>query len=149
MGNLWQRPTHGLDVLSFKTRLKPLVLNVLDFLGVEHSYTRDPEIFQSMKRLALPTAQTGAGPKVLVLSFRGAWLLHGAWEALIAESIRRRGGRPTLFACSGGLPRPLPGKSPRAVNKLMRRQVVVFEQSAEPFPTGRVPRLGHALLSSG
>jgi hypothetical protein len=49
---------------------------------------------------------------VLVISFRGGWLLHGTWEALIAEALRRRGARPTLFLCSGGLPQALPGKAP-------------------------------------
>jgi len=102
----------GLNALGIKEWVKPHALNVLDLLGVEHSFTRKPEIFESMKRLALPSAPNGVGPKVLVLSFRGAWLIHGAWEALIAESIRRRGGRPTLFVCSGGLPKALPDKNP-------------------------------------
>lgn len=95
-----------------KRRVKPHVLDLLDFLGVPHGFTRAPEILSSLRRLARPAPAQGSGPRILVVSFRGAWLLHGAWEALIAEALRRRGARPTVFLCSGGLPEALPGKSP-------------------------------------
>lgn len=99
-------------VRGLKRRVKPHVLDFLDFLGVPHGFTRAPEILDSLKRLARPARPIGMGPRVLVVSFRGAWLLHGAWEALIAEALRRRGARPTVFLCSGGLPEALPGKAP-------------------------------------
>jgi len=99
-------------VRGLKRRVKPHVLDLLDLLGVPHAFTRSPEIFASLKRLARPAPARDTGPRILVVSFRGAWLLHGAWEALIAEALRRRGARPTLFVCSGGLPEALPGKAP-------------------------------------
>jgi len=101
-----------LDTLRVKHWVKPIVLDLLDFAGVEHSFLRTPQVFECLSRLARPTAGNLSGPRVLVLSFRGAWLLHGTWEALIAEALRRRGASPTLFVCSGGLPEVLPGKSP-------------------------------------
>jgi hypothetical protein len=99
-------------VRDLKRRVKPHVLDLLDFLGVPHGFTRTPEILDALKRLARPAAPEKTGPRILVVSFRGAWLLHGAWEALIAEALRRRGARPTVFLCSGGLPEALPGKAP-------------------------------------
>jgi len=101
------RLVHGL-----KRRVKPHVLDILDRLHVPHGFSRTPAIFDSLSALSRPLQNEPEGPEVLVLSFRGAWLLHGTWEALIAEALRRRGARPTLFVCSGGLPEALPGKAP-------------------------------------
>lgn len=101
-----------LDALRVKEWLKPIVLDLLEFAGVEHSFARTPQVFERLSRLGRPTPGNQSGTRVLVLSFRGAWLLHGTWEAIIAEALRRRGASPTLFVCSGGLPEVLPGKSP-------------------------------------
>jgi hypothetical protein len=95
-----------------KRRVKPHVLDLLDLLHVPHGFSQTPAIFDSLAALSRPHQQQPEGPAVLVLSFRGAWLLHGTWEALIAEALRRRGARPTIFVCSGGLPPALPGKAP-------------------------------------
>jgi hypothetical protein len=38
--------------------------------------------------------------------------VHSAWEVLIAEALRRRGARPTVFVCSGGLALAPPGRIP-------------------------------------
>jgi len=101
-----------LDALGIKEWVKPFVIDLLDFMGVEHAFSRTPEVFEALRRLARPPGAEGPGPRVLVMSFRGAWLVHGTWEALIADGLRRRGARPTIFVCSGGLPEALPGKTP-------------------------------------
>lgn len=101
-----------LDALGLKEWVKPFVIELLNFAGVDHAFSRTPEVFRSLRRLSRPRRPASGGPRVLVLSFRGAWLLHGTWEALIAEALRRRGADPTVFVCSGGLPEALPGKSP-------------------------------------
>jgi hypothetical protein len=101
-----------LDALGLKEWIKPSVIDLLDFAGVKHAFTRTPEILRELRDLSRPLGPEGPGPRVLVVSFRGGWLLHGTWEALIAEALRRRGARPAVFVCSGGFPETLPGKSP-------------------------------------
>ncbi len=107
-----RRVAEVLDRLGLKHRIKPPLLDVLDFMKVPHGLTRDPGVFQDIKRLADPTTHSPRGPRILVSSFRGAWLLHGTLEALLAEGLRRRGGQPTIFVCSGRLSRTLPGRAP-------------------------------------
>jgi hypothetical protein len=97
---------------GLKRRVKPHVLDLLDLLHVPHGFSRTPAVYESLATLSRPPQSAPDGPAVLVLSFRGAWLLHGTWEALVAEALRRRGARPVLFVCSGGLPQTLPGRAP-------------------------------------
>jgi len=101
-----------LEQLGLKHRLKPPLIDLLDLLKVPHGLMRDPTVFEDLKRLARDSTPSEASPRVLVSSFRGAWLLHGTIEALLAEGLRRRGARPTVFVCSGGLPETLVNHAP-------------------------------------
>jgi hypothetical protein len=100
------------DRLPLAGRIRLGALELLHAAGVPFSFRHALELFRGQRRLARPAGGKNDGPRVLVVSLRGAWLLHGTWEALIAEALRRRGARPELFVCSGGLPPALPGKSP-------------------------------------
>ncbi len=44
------------------------------------------------------------GPSVLVMSTRGGWTTHVAYESVIGWALRLRGARCTFWHCSGGVP---------------------------------------------
>jgi hypothetical protein len=103
----------GRALRDLKDWIKPHIVGLLELAGVERAFLKVPVVVEQLRQLARPPqTDTGEGPRVLVLSFRGAWLLHGAWEAVVAEALRRRGAQPTLFICSGGLPETFPGNAP-------------------------------------
>ena len=109
---LQQGVIRGLEKLGMKRWVRSRLAWVLRFAGSERPAVLASRLYQSLARLAVSAVQPTEGPKVLVISFRGAWLLHSTWEALIAEGLRRRGGAPTIFICSGRFPEALPGNSP-------------------------------------
>jgi len=102
----------AVDRRGFRHQLKPLLIGLLETLGIDHGLTPDPTIFRELRRLRRTLSPAAEGPRVLVVSFRGGWLLHAAWEALIAAGLRRRGATLTLFGCSGGIPSALPDRGP-------------------------------------
>jgi len=112
MSLLQQGVSRSLERLGMKQWLRSRLAGVLSLAGSERPAVRAALLYQSLRRLAASNENPTDGPKVLIISFRGAWLLHTTWEALIAEGIRRRGGSPTILTCSGGLPEALPGRSP-------------------------------------
>lgn len=107
-----RRLAAAVDRWGFRHRVKPFIVDALEALGIQHGLTLDPAVFRDLRRLGQTAPPTAGGPRVLVLSFRGGWLVHALWEVLIAEALRRRGAAPTVFVCSGGLPNALPGRAP-------------------------------------
>ena len=91
--------------------LRDYACDLLDPFRLGDFVRQPPAISQALVKLARSTDSPPQGPRVLVVSFRGGWLLHGTWEALIAAALNRRGANCVVFACSGGLPEALPGKA--------------------------------------
>lgn len=91
--------------------LRDYACDLLDPLKLGHFVRQPPAISQALVELARSTDSARHGPRVLVVSFRGGWLLHGTWEALIAAALNRRGANCAVFVCSGGLPEALPGRA--------------------------------------
>ena len=100
------------DRWGLRHRVKPFMVAALEALGIQHDLTLDPAVFRELRHLRKTVPPKTGGPRVLVLSFRGGWLVHTLWEVLIAEALRRRGAEPTVFVCSGGLPSALPERAP-------------------------------------
>jgi hypothetical protein len=100
------------DRWGLRHRVKPFIVAALGALRIQHDLTLDPAVFRELPRLRPTSPPKAGGPRVLVLSFRGGWLVHALWEVLIAEALRRRGATPTVFVCSGGIPEALPERAP-------------------------------------